>query len=90
MPRANRFYLPGYAWHITHRCHKREFLLKFDKDKRRWVQWLFEAKKLLILKNIRKRVYCFKADFSGDSEEVRKCRKTKSYAVFPDQMDIFT
>jgi REP element-mobilizing transposase RayT len=45
MPRANRFYLPGYAWHITHRCHKREFLLKFDKDKRRWVQWLFEAKK---------------------------------------------
>lgn len=45
MPRANRFYLPGYAWHITHRCHKREFLLKFDKDRRRWVQWLFEAKK---------------------------------------------
>ena len=45
MPRANRFYLPGYAWHITHRCHKREFLLKFDKDKKRWVQWLFEAKK---------------------------------------------
>lgn len=45
MPRANRFYLPGYAWHITHRCHKREFLLKFDKDKRRWIHWLFEAKK---------------------------------------------
>lgn len=45
MPRANRFYLTGYAWHITHRCHKREFLLKFDKDKRRWIHWLFEAKK---------------------------------------------
>ena len=36
---------PGYVWHITHRCHKREFLLKFDKDKKRWIHWLFEAKK---------------------------------------------
>jgi len=45
MPRASRYYLPGYTWHITHRCHKREFLLKFDRDKRRWIHWLFEAKK---------------------------------------------
>jgi len=45
MARAKRHYLPGYAWHITHRCHEKEFLLKFGKDRRRWVQWLFEAKK---------------------------------------------
>ena len=45
MARANRHHLPGYVWHITHRCHKREFLLKFDRDKRRWIHWLFEAKK---------------------------------------------
>jgi putative transposase len=45
MARAKRHYLPGYAWHITHRCHEREFLLKFGRDRRRWVQWLFEAKK---------------------------------------------
>jgi len=45
MARANRHHLPGYVWHITHRCHKREFLLKFDKDKKRWVNWLFESKK---------------------------------------------
>lgn len=45
MPRANRHYLPGYVWHITHRCHKQEFLLKFNKDKKRWLYWLFEAKK---------------------------------------------
>jgi len=45
MARANRHYLPGYVWHITHRCHKKEFLLKFDKDKKRWIRWLFEAKK---------------------------------------------
>jgi putative transposase len=45
MPRANRHYIPGHAWHITHRCHKKEFLLKFNKDKSRWLWWLFEAKK---------------------------------------------
>ena len=45
MPRANRHFLPGYVWHITHRCHKKEFLLKFGRDRRRWLYWLFEAKK---------------------------------------------
>ena len=45
MPRANRPYLPGYIWHIIHRCHKREYLLKFAKHKQRWLNWLFEAKK---------------------------------------------
>ena len=45
MPRANRHYIPGCIWHITHRCHKQEFLLKFEKDKKRWLYWLFEAKK---------------------------------------------
>ena len=45
MPRANRHFIPGYLWHITHRCHKKEFLLKFAKDRSRWLWWLFEAKK---------------------------------------------
>ncbi len=45
MPRANRYYAPGLIWHITHRCHKQEFLLKFAKDRARWVGWLYEAKK---------------------------------------------
>ena len=45
MSRANRHYIPGYVWHITHRCHKEEFLLKFARDRRRWIHWLFEAKK---------------------------------------------
>ena len=45
MPRANRYFLPGYVWHITHRCHKKEFLLKFAKDRDRWRYWLFEARK---------------------------------------------
>jgi putative transposase len=45
MPRAKRYFMSGYAWHITHRCHKREFLLKFAKDRSSWAGWLFEAKK---------------------------------------------
>jgi len=46
MARANRHYLPGnHIWHITHRCHKREFLLKFARDRQTWLRWLFEAKK---------------------------------------------
>ena len=35
----------GQVWHITHRCHKQEFLLKFARGRKRWLQWLFEAKK---------------------------------------------
>ena len=45
MPRANRHFLPGQIWHITHRCHKREYLLKFARDRACWIRWLFEAKK---------------------------------------------
>ena len=52
MARAKRHYIPGQIWHLTHRCHKGDFLLKFAKDRRRLIQWLFEAKrryKLVIL-----------------------------------------
>jgi REP element-mobilizing transposase RayT len=45
MARAKRHYIPGYIWHITHRCHKREFLLKFSKDRHRYLQWLYQARK---------------------------------------------
>lgn len=45
MARAKRHYIPGQIWDITHRCHKQEFLLKFAKDRRRWLTWLFEARK---------------------------------------------
>ena len=45
MARANRHYIPNYVWHITHRCHKQEFLLKFSRDRKRWMHWLYEAKK---------------------------------------------
>lgn len=43
MPRAKRYFLPGYIWHITSRCINREFLLKFIRDKRRWMYWMYHA-----------------------------------------------
>ena len=45
MARANRHFLPNQVWHITHRCHQKDFLLKFSKDRKQWLRWLFEAKK---------------------------------------------
>jgi len=50
MARAKRHFIPGYIWHITHRCHKREFLLKFSRDRHRYLQWLYRARKRYGLK----------------------------------------
>ena len=33
MLRVNRYFLPGHVWHITHRCHKKEYLLKFSNSR---------------------------------------------------------
>ncbi len=45
MARAKRHYIPSCIRHITHRCHKREFLLGFAKDRHRYLQWLDQARK---------------------------------------------
>ena len=45
MPRANRHFLPGHVWHITHRCHQKKFLLKFARDRQHYLRWVVEAKK---------------------------------------------
>ena len=42
MPRANRYHLPGHVWHLTHRCHQREFLLEFARDRDRYRYGLFQ------------------------------------------------
>ena len=45
MPCPNRYFLAGHVWHITHRCHQKDFLLKFARDRRSYLRWVFEAKK---------------------------------------------
>lgn len=44
MPRANRHFIPGLIYHITNRCHKKEYLLRYVRDKKRWMHWLLRAK----------------------------------------------
>jgi len=45
MPRANRYLQAGHAYHLTHRCHDRRFLLKFVRDRDCYRKWLYEAVK---------------------------------------------
>ncbi|HNP34220.1 MAG TPA: transposase [Woeseiaceae bacterium] len=45
MPRAHRHYSPGLVWHITHRCHQREYLLRLLRDRKRWRHWLYVAQR---------------------------------------------
>jgi putative transposase len=43
MPRANRYILPGYVYHLTHRCHNRSFLLRFAVHRTEYCRRLREA-----------------------------------------------
>jgi putative transposase len=33
MSGSNRYIIPGYAYHLTYRCHNRKFLLKYRPDR---------------------------------------------------------
>lgn len=55
MTRAKIYHSPGFIWHLTQRCHNRDFHLKFIQDRKNWLSWLFKAKKkygLIILNYI--------------------------------------
>lgn len=45
MARANRHFIAGQVWHITQRCHQKQFLLRFQVDRRRWLYWLYQARR---------------------------------------------
>lgn len=45
MPRGNRYRLAGHVWHLTERCHRKQFLLKFARDRRAWMQWLYASRR---------------------------------------------
>jgi putative transposase len=56
MPRANRYIVPGFDYHLTHRCHDRQFLLKFALDRHlyriRLRQALLDCRVALLTYNI--------------------------------------
>ena len=41
MPRANRYVVPGKLYHLTPRCHNRQFLFKFARDRDQYRQLLW-------------------------------------------------
>jgi len=43
MPRACDYLLEGYTYHLTHRCHNRDFHLRFDRDRDVYREWLREG-----------------------------------------------
>jgi len=40
MPRASHYLLEGYTYHLTHRCHGRQFLLRHRRDRAAYREWL--------------------------------------------------
>lgn len=43
MPRASQYLLEGYTYHLTHRCHNRQFLLRLARDRDVYREWLREG-----------------------------------------------
>ncbi len=43
MPRSSQYLQEGYTYHLTHRCHNREFLLRFARDRNAYRKWLREG-----------------------------------------------
>jgi len=65
MPRAHRYRLPGHVWHLTERCHRKQFLLKFARDRQAWIDWLYEARKRYELSVLNFHVTCNHIDREG-------------------------
>ena len=79
MPRANRCYVEGHIWHVTHRCHRRRFLLRFVRDRRAWVDWLYEARRRLGL--------CV-LDYTVTSNHVHLLVRDRGLGVIADSMQL--
>ena len=43
MPRADRYMMEGYTYHLTHRCHNRAFLLNLREERKTYREWLREG-----------------------------------------------
>jgi len=43
MPRSSDYLLEGYTYHLTHRCHDRQFLLRSSEEREIYRKWLREG-----------------------------------------------
>lgn len=99
MPRANRYFLRGNIWHITHRCHKKDYLLWHRRDRVRWLHWLYEAKKrfdISVLNYIatRNHIHLLVKDNSGDENipkfiQLLQSRTAQEYNTRKDRKGAF-
>lgn len=78
MPRANRYIVSGPAYHLTHRCHNRDFLLRFAKDRDAYRQLLHEQ--LATHTDIRLLTYCITSNHVHLL--VTSCRSNESVSAF--------
>jgi len=72
MPRANRYILAGYIYHLTHRCHDRRFLLKFAKDRDGYRKRLRQAVEKHQLSLLSYNVTCNHVHLLAFSEDVEQ------------------
>ena len=81
MTRSNRYILPGYTYHLIHRCHNRKFLLKCRLDKTEYNSRLRDA--------VRKH-HISLLDFAITSNHVHLaaiCRQTGDLSQFMQQLE---
>lgn len=50
--------IAGQVWHITQRCHERQFLLNLESDRRRWLYWLYQLRQMYGLRVLNYVVTC--------------------------------
>jgi hypothetical protein len=87
MARVKRHFLPGHVWHITHRCHKKGFLLKLVKDRQRYGTLAFKSLMSLLqietYDELRQSYRKWIEEALKKSKLVRKSKWTQSIAACP-------
>lgn len=81
MPRANRYILPGYLYHLTHRCHNRSFLLRFAVDRNVYCQRLRIAAKQFRISLLNYAITC------NHTHLLVTSRQTKSISRFMQKLE---
>jgi putative transposase len=72
MPRSTRFIVPGYVYHLTHRCHNRQFLLKFARDRDFYCAKLRKAVRQFKVPLLNYQVTCNHAHLIAYAEDVSR------------------
>jgi putative transposase len=81
MPRANRYILPGYTYHLTHRCHNRAYLLRYRLDR---AEYLRRLRKNVVKHNISLFNFCITCNHV---HLLATCKKPQDISLFMQQLE---